>query len=153
MNKSIIKRISLFLPLTLVFFILSILGRGIALGYFFKDIHIKIPFFSFDYVLNTGGAFNILSNQIFLLIILAIIAIFAIFYHITDKKKKINFTEVFALSLLCAGIISNTYERIKYGAVTDYIRIDFINFPIFNIADVFICIGAFILILMILKKG
>ena len=54
--------------------------------------------------------------------------------------------------MLFAGIIANTFERLQTGAVIDYINLNFINFPVFNIADLYICLGAIILVFVVIFK-
>ena len=51
---------------------------------------------------------------------------------------------------MLAGVFCNLFERIIDGFVTDYIRLNFVTFPIFNLSDVFINIGAFLVICNIL---
>jgi signal peptidase II len=53
--------------------------------------------------------------------------------------------EVFSLSLLLSGGVGNLIDRISLGYVIDYIDVRIINFAIFNIADICICVGAFLL--------
>ena len=67
--------------------------------------------------------------------------------------KKFSGFELFFTSLLLSGIFNNMSERIIFGFVRDYIKLNFINFPVFNISDIFINIGVFGLIFMIIKKN
>ena len=46
------------------------------------------------------------------------------------------------MSSFCAGILGNAYERYVYGYVTDFIKINFMNFPVFNLYDILITVGA-----------
>ena len=55
--------------------------------------------------------------------------------------------------MVSAGIIANTLERLKAGAVVDYINLNFMSFPIFNLADVFICVGIVMLVFILFFKG
>ena len=58
---------------------------------------------------------------------------------------------LFFLSMLAGGIGGNLHERIALRCVRDYIKLEFINFPIFNISDIFITIGVIALIIILLK--
>ena len=65
-------------------------------------------------------------------------------------NKSIHMISVSFIGLLTAGIMANCHERIVLGYVRDYIHLNFINFPVFNVADVFITIGVIALIGMLL---
>lgn len=99
---------------------------------------------------NTGAAFSMLSgNNLFFIILtsVACIGLFFIIYSKTFITKKI---EKFALSLIFGGAVSNLFDRIIFSYVRDFIYLKFINFAIFNIADMAITIGAGLLIISIL---
>lgn len=127
-----------------VFFAIDLLSKIIIM-----NININMPykiinnFFYIDKVSNTGAAFSILSGETLLFIIIAIIALLYINkYLISNDEKTIH------LSLLIGGIIGNLYDRVVYGEVIDFLSFKIGNyyFPIFNLADTFICIGVFLLI-------
>jgi len=104
------------------------------------------PLLSFDEAHNTGAAFNVLQNHTLLLIITAVIFIAAITVLVIWKTPKLSQSAVSAMSLLTAGMTMNTFERIRFGYVIDYMTFAFADkFPLFNIADVMIIIGAFML--------
>ena len=56
------------------------------------------------------------------------------------------------LSVIVGGAAGNMIDRIFRGFVIDFIMLDFINFPIFNVADIFVCVGLFILVILIIFK-
>ena len=101
--------------------------------------------FSFKYIRNYGAAFSILSgNRVFLSLISissSIILIYFIFF-----KENINLLNKYGLSFVLAGSLGNGIDRIIKGYVIDFINIEIFDFPIFNIADISINIGCFILI-------
>tara|TARA_S200000501_G_scaffold231410_1_gene217007 strand:+ start:1063 stop:1521 length:459 start_codon:yes stop_codon:yes gene_type:complete len=102
-------------------------------------------FFSIDYVKNFGAAFNLFSgSRIFLSIISLIIALILLFIII--NKKNISKLDLLSYSFILGGTIGNGYDRIIKGFVIDFINLKFINFPIFNLADVSINIGLLIII-------
>ena len=67
-----------------------------------------------------------------------------------DNFKELKITNIHAFAFLSAGILSNTIERFVDGYVTDYFKLTFINFPVFNLADIFINIGVILLIFSLL---
>lgn len=105
------------------------------------------------YIENTGAAFSIMQNSTTFLIFLSIIAILILFYMLYKNIETIACKDIFLLSILFSGIIGNLYERIFFGHVRDYFELGFINFPIFNISDIFINISVIgIIILLLLTK-
>lgn len=110
------------------------------------------PVFSLNYVKNTGAAFSILQNSRELLIILSMIALVLLALHVIHHLKSISLKTCFFIALLSAGIAGNLHERIVFGYVRDFFQLNFINFPVFNISDIFINVGVIVLIVMILIK-
>jgi signal peptidase II len=109
-------------------------------------------FIDLIYIKNTGAAFSILQNSISLLVVISIIAILFLIYYIAKNIENMNYGEHVATAFLMAGICGNLYERIHFGYVRDFFNLTFINFPIFNISDVFINIGVFAIILFVIFK-
>ena len=107
--------------------------------------------FKLDFVKNYGAAFNIFSgNRIFLCsisIIFSILLIYLIF-----RKNTLNLFEYLSYSYILGGTIGNGIDRIINGFVIDFINLNFINFPVFNIADISINIGFIFLFYSILKN-
>lgn len=100
--------------------------------------------FHITYVQNRGGAFSILSGQGLILTVVPLAAIiFAIWYM--EKHLSEHWSLFLSLSLIIGGGIGNLIDRILLGFVTD--MIDFWFFPVFNIADIAVCVGAGFLIL------
>lgn len=110
------------------------------------------PVFSLNYIKNTGAAFSILQDSRELLIILSMIALVLLALHVINHLKSISLKSCFFIALLSAGIAGNLHERIVFGYVRDYFQLNFINFPVFNISDIFINIGVIALIILILIK-
>lgn len=109
--------------------------------------------FNLHYIKNSGAAFSLLQNAREFLIIISIVATTLLFLFVHNRIRYIHLVSVSFIALLCAGIMSNCHERIVLGFVRDYIQLNFINFPIFNVADIFITIGviAFVCILTFYK--
>lgn len=110
------------------------------------------PVFALNYVKNTGAAFSILQDSRELLIILSMIALVLLALHVINHLKSISLKSCFFIALLSAGIAGNLHERIAFGYVRDYFQLNFVNFPVFNISDIFINIGVIALIILILIK-
>ena len=114
-------------------------------------------FFKFTYVENRGGAWGVFGGNLWLFIIITIIALGFMFYLMKDFDLKNNAFYSIALALVIAGAIGNFIDRIIFKYVTDFL--DFYifgyDFPVFNIADICITIGVFMLLFKILffSKG
>lgn len=110
-------------------------------------------FFKSVYIENTGAAFSIMQHSTNLLIIFSIIALLGILYYMIRHIGNMKMKTIFFMSLLVAGILGNLYERIALGFVRDFFELTFVNFPIFNISDIFINVGVFgIIVLILLSK-
>ena len=102
---------------------------------------------------NFGAAFNLLSgSRIFLSLVSIIISI--VLLYIVISKNKINNIDLLSYSFILGGTIGNGFDRITRGYVIDFINLNFIDFPIFNVADISINIGLIIIIYGFIKyKG
>lgn len=108
------------------------------------------PVLNIVYAQNTGAAFSLMQNSAKVLIALSFIAIFAVFIYVIKYLSSVKISELIFLSFLLAGIIGNLAERMFLGYVRDFFELAFVNFPIFNISDIFINIGVLGIILLIL---
>ena len=109
-----------------------------------EDIQIINNFFKINKVYNTGASFSILTDNIIFLIIL-------LYYQ---NKFQENTRNMLAFSLLYGGILGNLFDRIFNGYVIDFLDFNFFgyDFPVFNMADIFIVMGIGLLIYAIWKK-
>ena len=108
--------------------------------------------FKLDFVKNYGAAFNIFSgNRIFLSCISIIFSILLTYFIL--RKNSLNLYDLFAYSFILGGTIGNGLDRIFRGYVIDFININMINFPVFNIADISINIGFIFLFYSIFKNN
>ena len=102
--------------------------------------------FSFTHVRNRGVAFSLLSQSGWLLIALTAALIAALLLY--QLRHGDNSTlERTGLWCIIGGGLGNLTDRILLGGVTDFIRLDFIHFAIFNVADIFVCLGAALVLL------
>ena len=142
----------IYFVLSLVFFVIFDLYLSNAI---ILNIDKVIPNSVFDivFVQNEGAAFNLLDGSKIFLICFSIFALSIISFYLIRNISKISTLGIFFTSLLSAGICSNMLERILYGYVRDYIKLNFIDFPVFNISDIFINIGVFAIIIIIIKNN
>jgi signal peptidase II len=123
------------------------------LMFYNRKLFINIDFllFKLDFVKNYGAAFNIFSgNRIFLSsisIFFSLLLIYLIF-----RKNTLNLIDLYSYSLILGGTIGNGIDRIYKGFVVDFINLNIINFPVFNIADISINIGIIFLLYKIFKN-
>ncbi len=118
-----------------------------------NDIIKVIPnFFSIYYLKNTGAAFSILQDSTPFLVILSALILLVLNNYI-DKEKDLNKISEISLGMVIGGIFGNMIDRIINHSVTDFIsfRIFNYNFPVFNIADIGITVGVFLLLISVLK--
>lgn len=110
-------------------------------------------FFYLTYINNDGAAFSILVGKRILLILIAVLVIVMLIRYI--KKNNIqNKLELVSISLIIGGSLGNLIDRVVRGYVIDFLdfKIFNYNFPIFNLADTFIVIGVFLLLLKEIRK-
>ena len=110
-------------------------------------------FFYLTYINNDGAAVSILVGKRIFLILIAVLAIVMLIRYI--KKNNIqNKLELVSISLIIGGSLGNLMDRVVRGYVIDFLdfKIFNYNFPIFNLADTFIVIGVFLLLLKEIRK-
>ena len=103
----------------------------------------------FTLVHNRGAAFGILKNQVPLFILTSAIAVVLIYLNLKRNKKRGLSVYNFSLSLILAGALGNLADRFTLGYVIDFI--DLRIWPVFNLADAAITIGAILLGYSILR--
>lgn len=99
---------------------------------------------------NTGVAFGLLENldpSVFILITFVSIFLVIIYFFV---KNPSSFLVISALSIICGGALGNLFDRFFYGHVLDFI--DLRIWPVFNIADAAISIGAVLLFVYLFKR-
>ena len=108
--------------------------------------HIIPGLFDFVYVKNTGAAFSILSDSTWLLGIISVLFCIGVCVYWVLKKPA-HPLMCTSLTLLFAGALGNAIDRIFRGFVIDFISTAFMNFPVFNVADIAITFGAIVMII------
>ncbi len=126
----------------------SIVGTYLKLN---QSIVVIKNFFNIKYINNFGASFSILKDSRVFLIILSLIALIILVRYVNSFKRNIG--NILGFGFLIGGILGNLSDRVLFGYVRDFL--DFYifgyDFPVFNLADSFICIGVFILIISIIK--
>ena len=108
--------------------------------------------FKLDFVKNYGAAFNIFTgSRIFLSLISILFSILLI--YLIFRKNSLNSFDLYSYSFILGGTIGNGIDRIFKGFVVDFINLNIINFPVFNIADISINIGFIFLLYNIFKNN
>ena len=107
--------------------------------------------FRLDYIKNYGAAFNLFSGSRFFLSVISII-FSIILINLIVRRNTSNLLDLYSYSFLLGGTIGNGIDRILKGYVIDYINLNFINFPVFNIADISINIGFILLFYSLFKN-
>ncbi|MCM1047633.1 MAG: signal peptidase II [Clostridiales bacterium] len=104
-----------------------------------------------NYLENHGAAFGMLQNQRVFFIFVEVIVLGAIAYILYKTPNNKKYTRMhILLSLIAAGAIGNMIDRIRFNYVVDFIYIVLINFPIFNLADMYVTFSTAILVLSLL---
>lgn len=108
-------------------------------------------FFYITYVKNTGAAWSIFSSVTILITIITLIIVAILIYYIINHT--LNKIETVSYALILGGAIGNLLNRIMYGYVIDFLDFKIFNYdyPIFNIADISIVIGVFLLIIAMIR--
>lgn len=105
----------------------------------------------FMYLENHGAAFGMLQNQQWIFIITGIaFLLFSVFAFIYIPTISRYVPLRMCILLIAAGALGNIIDRIRLSYVIDFIYFEYINFPVFNIADIYVTIGTFCLIILVL---
>lgn len=103
---------------------------------------------------NRGAAWGILQNSRYLFLFITILFLFLLFFYIYKNKVLLKINDYVMFSLIIGGALGNFLDRIIKGEVVDFLDFHIFgyDFPIFNLADTFICLGIFLLALKIYKE-
>lgn len=144
-----------------IFTVLSIIA-GICLDQYTKYLavtHLKERpsiviirnVFELSYLENKGAAFGIMQNQRWFFIVSFVFIIAIILWIYIKLPASVRFLPLHACSaLIVMGAIGNLVDRVKLGYVIDFFYFSLIDFPIFNVADIFVVTGVILLAVLIL---
>ena len=141
-----------FYAILTVFFVLAdILTKKAVVSN--MKLHESLPVikdvFHITYVRNTGAAWSIFAGKTSVLGVVSAVVVVAALIFIVIKKPK-NKVLLASLSMIIGGGIGNMIDRFSLGYVIDFLDFKLINFPVFNVADIFVVCGATLLILYML---
>lgn len=102
--------------------------------------------FHFTYLRNTGMAFSLLEGGRWFFLVLTAAAL-ALMVMAIIKKWITHPSGLWALSAIAGGAIGNLIDRVRFGYVVDMIEVEFMEFPVFNVADSFVVCGAILLVI------
>ena len=111
--------------------------------------------FHLTYVQNTGAAFSAFEGMQWLFALVFVAFAAWIFWEFSKKRLPFTTVERWAIVAVFAGGLGNMIDRLRLGYVVDMIAVDFIDFPVFNVADCFITCGCIFLMvhLIFFNKG
>ena len=146
------RKVSIFISILLLIF----LDQAVK-GYVVKEIPLGgmrrfIPkVVSLTYLKNSGAAFSMLENQQWFFTIITILAMGTAFVYLYRHIKGSLWLLV-GLTLIISGGIGNFIDRVRQGFVVDMFHLDFMNFAIFNVADIYLTVGVGLLLIYILRE-
>ena len=116
-----------------------------------KSIELIPGVFEFQYLENRGAAFGIMQNQqwFFILLTVAYLVAVAVIYFKIPRTKRFFLLHVLAV-LLTSGALGNFIDRVRLQYVVDFFYFSLIDFPIFNVADIFVVVSFFLLMFCVL---
>ena len=106
--------------------------------------------FQLHYSENRGAAFGLLQGKQFFFFLITLLVLGAAAYMVWHMPPVKRFFPMwFALLLVASGAVGNMIDRVSQGYVVDFLYFNLINFPIFNVADCHVTVGAFLLVVLI----
>lgn len=145
--------VSIFL-IGILFLLIDIISKQLILYFMVENQTIQIipHFFSLTYAKNTGVAFSMLEGNILFILLMSVIVVGVLVYF--AKSKGNRRLEKICYSMILGGALGNFLDRIFYGYVIDFFDFTLFGFKmaIFNVADVEIVCGVFLLIVLEILK-
>lgn len=106
--------------------------------------------FHLTYVQNTGAAFSSFQGMRWLFVVIFVVLTLAVLWEFFKKPLPFSTLERWCIAAIYGGALGNVIDRVRMGYVVDMICVDFIDFPVFNVADCFITCGCFLLIIHVI---
>jgi signal peptidase II len=115
--------------------------------------HNVLGLFDFTLVHNTGGAWGVFGGStvplgIFSVAVCAALAVFLFAY----LRNEATWLETISVALIVAGGLGNAWDRFAYGYVVDFFNCTFIDFPVFNVADIGVTCGIALLVIALIAR-
>ena len=140
------------LSLIMLGILIVIIDRITKLLLINKEITIIPNFLNFTYTENNGVAFGIASNNTILIVLMNVIILAIIIKFLKEKFSKTNYIIILSLIMILAGGIGNLIDRIAMGYVIDFIDVNILDFPAFNVADISITVGVIMIMIILIKS-
>ena len=141
---AVARRFAVFIPIVVVWLVLDQASKLFFNGSYHAGQVISDPIlgiFRFHLVYNTGGAWSIFSGATWALGAFSLVVCIALAAYLALTPQHPNAGELVGVSLVVAGGIGNAIDRVVLGAVTDFFKTTFMDFAIFNVADIFVTCG------------
>jgi signal peptidase II len=106
--------------------------------------------FSLTYAQNTGAAWSAMEGMIWLFVLIFLVFVAGMIWEFITNKLGFTTFERWCVMAVFGGGLGNMIDRLRLGYVVDMIRLEFMNFPIFNVADCFITCGCILLMVHLL---
>lgn len=142
-------------------FAAAVILAGVLLDQFTKALaitHLKDqkPFiimkdiFQLEYLENRGAAFGLFQNQrIFFFISVIVICVVVIWFYLHVPMERRFFPLRACAMLIVAGALGNCIDRVRLNYVVDFLYFKLIDFPVFNVADIYVTVSTFALVILI----
>ena len=141
-----------FFSLSIIIILIDQFTKYLILYNYKNFLNKNFILFKIDFIKNYGAAFNIFTgSRIFLSVISIIFSIILIYLIV--RKNYLNSLDLYSYAFILGGTIGNGIDRLLRGFVIDFINLNIINFPVFNIADLSINIGFILILYSIFKKS
>lgn len=153
MNKKKIILLGADILLLAVLIFLDQLTKHFAVVYLKDQMPISIidGVFELNYLENRGAAFGMLQDQKLFFIFIAVVILAVIVYVLIKTPNQRKYTKLnIALVCIAGGAIGNMIDRLKLDYVVDFLYFSLINFPIFNVADIYVTLSAIYLVILLL---
>ena len=116
----------------------------------YSEVELIPGFLGLTYVKNTGAAFSSFQGQQWLFALIFLLFTAAVLWEYFKKPMPFTTLERFCIAAIYAGGLGNMIDRVRLGYVVDMIETKFMEFPVFNVADCFICCGCVLLMVHLL---
>lgn len=127
--------------------------KALAVNYLKNQASIDIipGVFQLHYLENRGAAFGMFQGQKWTFVVMTIVILCGVIflYNRIPVEKRYHPLRLIGIAL-CAGAVGNLIDRLAFGYVVDFLYVELIDFPIFNVADCYVTVSAFVLVLLFL---
>ena len=151
-NNRMLKRGLMGAVISAILVVLDQFTKYLAVRYLMNQPNIVLweGVFELEYLENRGAAFGIMQGQKVFFIIFTSVAMLAIAWFYLKKipqVKKYRYLDIICI-MLFAGGIGNFIDRVRLNYVIDFFYFSLIDFPIFNVADIYVTVAAFAMVLL-----